>query len=79
MKRVNLAFPEFLFIVATRAALGAGVGLLATARVGARGRRRLGVALFAAGAVTTIPALLLLFGREGAPRTADAAPAADDC
>ena len=28
MKRVDLSFPEFGLIVATRAALGAGVGLL---------------------------------------------------
>ena len=79
MKKVDLAFPEFLFIVATRAALGAGAALLATARVSARGRRRLGVALFATGALTTIPALLLVFGRGESPRTPEDAPAADDC
>ena len=32
MKRVDLSFPEFGFVVATRAALGAGIGLLLTGR-----------------------------------------------
>lgn len=77
MKKVDLAFPEFMFIVATRAALGAGVALLASARVSARGRRRLGVALFSTGVLTTVPALLLVFGRRKSPRTPEDAPAAD--
>jgi hypothetical protein len=63
MKRVDLALPEFGFIVATRAALGAGVGLLATQRLCRRTRQRVGAALLAAGALTTIPAAFLLFGR----------------
>lgn len=77
-KRVDLAFPEFLFIVATRAALGAGVGLLSTARMKARGRRRLGFGLFAAGALTTIPALWLLFGKQDARSDADTSDVRED-
>jgi hypothetical protein len=61
MKRVDLAFPEFGFIVATRAALGAGVGLLATQRLCRRTRQRVGLALLGLGALTTIPAAVLLF------------------
>lgn len=63
MKRVDLSLPEFGFIVATRAALGAGVALLASGRLGRRTRQRAGIALVAAGALTTIPAAFLLFGR----------------
>jgi hypothetical protein len=74
MKRVDLALPEFGFIVATRAALGAGVGLLASRRLGRRTRQRLGVALLGFGALTTIPAAFLLFGRRG--RTDRTRPAA---
>ena len=74
MKRVDLALPEFGFIVATRAALGAGVGLLATRRLGRRTRQRLGVALLSLGALTTIPAAFLLLGRRA--RTDRTRPAA---
>ena len=63
MKRVDLSLPEFGFVVATRAALGAGVGLLATGRVCRRTRQRLGLGLLTLGVLTTIPAAFLLFGR----------------
>jgi hypothetical protein len=72
MKKVNLAFPEFLFIVATRAALGAGAALLATRRCSRQGRQRLGAALFGVGVVTTVPALVFLFGKDR-PRVRPAA------
>lgn len=64
MKRVDLSFPEFGFVVATRAALGAGIGLLLTGRACRRSRKKLGAALLAFGALTTIPAAFLLFGRD---------------
>jgi hypothetical protein len=67
MKKVDLAFPEFLFIVATRAALGAGAALLATRRCSRQGRQRLGAALFGIGVATTVPALIFVFGRDRAP------------
>lgn len=77
MKRVDLSFPEFGFVVATRAALGAGIGLLLTGRACRRSRQRLGTALLAFGAVTTIPAAFLLFGRDaGAGARARKPPAA---
>ena len=63
MKKVDLSFPEFGFIVATRGALGAGLGLLAAGRLSSRDRRRLGTALLAVGVLTTFPAVFLLFGR----------------
>jgi hypothetical protein len=63
MKRIDLSRPEFGFVVATRAALAAGIGLLATGRLRPRSRKRLGIALSVVGALTTVPALLLVFGR----------------
>ena len=71
-RRVNLSLPEFGFVVVTRAALGAGIGLLASAGLCKRTRRRLGATLVIIGALTTPPALYLLFGREAAG--GDAAP-----
>ena len=60
MKSVTLPLPQFAFIVATRAALGAGIGLLAAGLMTERRRRTLGRTLVAAGAATTVPAALLL-------------------
>jgi hypothetical protein len=68
VKRLDLSFPEFGFIVATRAALGAGIGLLAAERLRSRNRHRLGAALLAIGVLTTIPAAFLLL-RELGPTT----------
>ena len=69
MKKVDLAFPEFLFIVATRAALGAGAALLATRRCNRQVRQRLGAVLFGVGVATTVPALVFLFGEDRRSRT----------
>jgi hypothetical protein len=63
VKRVDLSLHEFGFIVATRAALAAGVGLLAGGRLSARDRRRVGGILLAVGVLTTPVAGYLLFGR----------------
>ena len=63
-KRVDIALPEFAFVVATRAALGAGIGLLASTRLPKRSRKRLGASLLTFGVLTTIPALYILFGHE---------------
>jgi hypothetical protein len=64
-KRVDLSLPQFGFVVATRAALGAGIGLLASSRLGKRARRRLGGSLLTVGVLTTLPALYILFGQKG--------------
>jgi hypothetical protein len=60
MKRLNLPAPAFFFIVATRALLGAGVGLLVSDKLPRRQRRKLGAMLVGLGALTTIPAILSL-------------------
>jgi len=61
--RVNLSPPEFAFVVGTRAALGAGIGLLCSARLSTTARKRIGATLLALGALTTLPAAYLVFGR----------------
>jgi hypothetical protein len=60
MKKIELSLPEFLFIILTRAALGAGVGILASPKLSRRRRPKVGVALLALGVLTTVPALFLV-------------------
>lgn len=62
MKRLNLSLPELGFVVATRAALGAGIGLLAADKLRHARRRNVGWTLVAVGVLTTIPAALAVFG-----------------
>jgi len=56
MKSQNLSVPELMFIVATRAALAAGVALLVSNKLSKSTRRKAGLALMGIGGVTTIPA-----------------------
>ena len=58
MKNVVLDLPTFGFVVGTRAALGAGIGLLVADKLPAARRRVLGAILVATGAITTIPAAI---------------------
>jgi hypothetical protein len=67
MKRFNLPAPAFFFIVATRALLGAGVGILVSDKLPRRRRKAVGATLVGIGALTTIPALYALFGRGSDP------------
>jgi hypothetical protein len=60
MRTLVLNPPTFGFIVATRVALAAGVGLLVASRLPESRRRAIGAALVAIGAATTIPAVLSL-------------------
>jgi hypothetical protein len=55
-KKIKLNFPQLLFIIGTRAALGAGVALLASRRMSDAARRKAGTTLALIGAVSTIPA-----------------------
>jgi len=56
MNKRILSIPQLLFIVGTRAMLGAGVALLAGGRLSERTRRRAGLTLALVGAASTIPA-----------------------
>ncbi len=51
----RLALPYIGLIAGTRVALGAGIGLLVSRRLGEQARRRVGLALVALGALSTIP------------------------
>ena len=56
MSKLVLRPRELGFVVATRAALGAGVGLLLAGRLSDSRRRAIGLTLVSIGAATTIPA-----------------------
>jgi uncharacterized protein len=58
MKNVLLNLPTFGFIVSTRAALGAGIGLLLSERLPVQRRRAVGRTLIGIGAASTIPAAI---------------------
>jgi len=60
MKNFVLNLPTVGFVVATRALLGVGIGLLASDRLPAKRRRKVGLTLALIGAATTIPAALAL-------------------
>ena len=57
MRTVTLPLPAFGFVLATRAALAAGLGLFFADRLSPERRRVVGLALVAFGAVTTVPAV----------------------
>lgn len=56
---VTLPLPLLIGIVATRAALGVGIGLLIADKLKDR-RRTVGATLLTIGAVTTVPAVIAL-------------------
>jgi len=60
MKNVSLKLPTLGFIVATRAALGVGLGLLLSERMSDSRRRAIGLTLVTIGAATTVPAVIAL-------------------
>ncbi|HKB70763.1 MAG TPA: hypothetical protein VKH46_07955 [Thermoanaerobaculia bacterium] len=63
MKKHRLTAPQIGFLVGTRAALAAGAGLLLSGKLPKKARQRIGAALVAFGALTTLPAARLLFRR----------------
>jgi hypothetical protein len=54
---LTLTPPRLAFIIGTRVALAAGLGLLLAGRLPDRARRRVGIGLVALGAITTYPAI----------------------
>jgi uncharacterized membrane protein YfcA len=63
MKTVRLTLPEIAVLAGTRAALGAGVGLLLGERLSAEQRRAVGWTLLIVGLLTTLPLALEVFGK----------------
>ena len=70
MNRIPLSIPEVAVIAGTRAALGAGIGLLLADRLDRDQRRAIGWTLFAVGAVSTAPILAQLLTSSHAASTA---------
>jgi hypothetical protein len=66
MKETLITLPELGMIAGTRAALGAGLGLLLADRLGDRERRAVGWTLFLFGAISTIPLAIEVLGRRRA-------------
>ena len=64
MKKHKLSTPQMMFIIATRAALAAGIALLVSGRLKPSTRRATGLALAGLGGVTTVPAAKIAFGRK---------------
>ena len=63
MKTVRLTLSEIALLAGTRAALGAGVGLLLGEKLKPEQRQAVGWTLLAVGLLTTIPLALEVFGK----------------
>jgi hypothetical protein len=55
MRETRITLPELMLVAGTRAALGAGLGLLLANRLSEDQRRGAGWTLFLVGALTTVP------------------------
>ncbi|HZS08753.1 MAG TPA: hypothetical protein VFD58_28215 [Blastocatellia bacterium] len=62
MRERKLTLPVIALIAGTRGMLGAGIGLLLAGRLSDDQRRAVGWTLALAGAVTTIPLAMQVFG-----------------
>ena len=62
MRETRITVPELILVAGTRAALGAGLGLLLADRLSADQRRAIGWTLFAVGALSTVPLAIEVFG-----------------
>jgi hypothetical protein len=65
MTKTQITLPELGLIASTRAALGAGIGLLLADRLSEEQRRAVGWTLLAFGAMTTVPPAFEVFGHRG--------------
>ena len=68
MKVHPLTIPEILLIGGTRVALGVGLGLLLSDRLGREQRRAAGLSLFLVGALSTLPLALNVLSKTQARR-----------
>jgi hypothetical protein len=68
MRQITLTIPEIALFAGTRVALGAGIGLLLARRFSRDERKGAGWALFGFGALTTIPLVIGLAGKQPAAR-----------
>ena len=64
MKTRSITVPEMMFVIATRAALAAGVAFLVSSKLKEKTRRAAGLALVGFGGITTIPAAKIFLRRK---------------
>jgi hypothetical protein len=62
MRETRITLPELALIGGTRAALGAGLGLLLAHRLSEDQRRAVGWTLFLVGAISTVPLAMEVLG-----------------
>ena len=62
MRETRITLPELVLVAGTRAALGAGLGLLLADRLSQEQRRAIGWTLFLVGALSTVPLAFEVFG-----------------
>jgi hypothetical protein len=62
MRETHITLPELVLVAGTRAALGAGLGLLLAGRLSDDQRRAVGWTLFLVGALSTVPLAWEVFG-----------------
>lgn len=67
MQEKRLTIPELVLIAGTRVALGAGIGLLMSERLGRDTRKGAGLALLTVGALSTIPLVIGVLGKPQIP------------
>ena len=67
METKELTFPKLLFVLGTRAILGAGVALFASRHLPEKTRRNAGLTLALVGAATTFPAARLVMESRRSP------------
>ncbi len=63
MREVRVTLPELVLLVGTRAALGAGFGLLLADVLPVRQRKAVGWTLLLVGATTTVPLAFEVLGK----------------
>lgn len=72
MIETRITLPELALIAGTRAAAGAGLGLLLANRLSESQRRAIGWTLLLVGAISTVPLALEVFGRHRAVTPSEA-------
>ena len=76
MLQRQLTLAEIMLIAGTRVALGVGIGLLLSSKLGHRERKAAGLALTLVGALTTVPLAFNVLGNKHVARTNENRPAA---
>jgi hypothetical protein len=77
VRRTKLSIPEVGMIAGTRAALGAGVGLLLGDLLSREQRKAVGWTLVAVGVISTVPLMAQIIGESEPDGPSSAEPTAD--